>query len=82
MAATNDLLAGRTSFMIAHRLSTLESCDMLLRFYDGKLEVITQDVKAFLRHMAADTDFSVEELASSQFRSQTAFFAEHATSLN
>jgi ATP-binding cassette subfamily B protein len=82
MAATNDLLAGRTSFMIAHRLSTLESCDMLLRFYDGKLEVITQDVKAFLRHMAADTGFRVEELASNQFRSQAAFFAEHATSLN
>jgi ATP-binding cassette subfamily B protein len=82
MAATNDLLAGRTSFMIAHRLSTLESCDMLLRFYDGKLELITQDVKAFLRHMAADTGFSVEELASNQFRSQTAFFAEHASSLN
>jgi ATP-binding cassette subfamily B protein len=82
MAATNHLLAGRTSFMIAHRLSTLENCDMLLRFYDGKLEVITEDVKTFLRHLASDTSFSVEELTSNQFRSTTTFFAEHATSLN
>ena len=79
MRATDELLAGRTSFMIAHRLSTLEHCDMLLRFYDGKLEVITQDVKEFLRHLAAtDTGFSVEELTHSELRSQTAFFAEHA----
>ncbi len=83
MRATEELLAGRTSFMIAHRLSTLEHCDMLLRFYDGKLEVITEDVRAFLRHLAAaDTGFSVEELAQSELRSRTAFFAEHANSLN
>ncbi len=62
MRATDELLSGRTSFMIAHRLSTLEHCDMLLRFYDGKLEVITEEVRAFLRSLAADTGFSVEEL--------------------
>jgi ATP-binding cassette subfamily B protein len=82
MEATNELLAGRTSFMIAHRLSTLENCDMLLRFYDGKLEVISEDVKPFLRHIAADTSFSVEELRSTQLHSSTAFIAEHAGSLN
>lgn len=83
MRATNELLDGRTSFMIAHRLSTLEHCDMLLRFYDGKLEVITEDVRSFLRHLAAsDTGFSVEELTSDDLRSRTAFFAEHANSLN
>jgi ATP-binding cassette, subfamily B, bacterial len=82
MAATRELLQGRTSFMIAHRLSTLEDCDMLLRFYDGKLEVITEDVKAFLCHLAADSGLTVEELNSNQIRSRSAFFAEHANSLN
>jgi ATP-binding cassette subfamily B protein len=83
MCATNDLLADRTSFMIAHRLSTLENCDMLLRFYDGKLEVITENVRAFLRHLAAsDIGFSIEELSATQFRSSAAFMAETAGSLN
>jgi ATP-binding cassette subfamily B protein len=83
MSATNDLLADRTSFMIAHRLSTLEHCDMLLRFYDGKLEVITDEVKTFLRHLAAaDSGFSVEELSGAQFHSSTAYLAEPANSLN
>ena len=84
MSATNDLLAERTSFMIAHRLSTLEHCDMLLRFYDGKLEIITEDVKHFLfRHLAAaDSGFRVEELSRAQFHSSTAYLAEPANSLN
>jgi ATP-binding cassette subfamily B protein len=54
MAATNELLYDRTSFMIAHRLSTLENCDMLLRIENGKLEVITEGVKAFLRHAGVE----------------------------
>jgi len=82
MSATNDLLAGRTSFMIAHRLSTLENCDMLLHFHEGKLEIVEQDVKGFLRRAAVEQGFSVEELSSESFRSRTAFFAEHATALN
>jgi ATP-binding cassette subfamily B protein len=83
MSATNDLLLDRTSFMIAHRLSTLEHCDMLLRFDEGRLQVITDDVKAFLRHLAAaDSGFSVEELSPAQFHSSTAYVAEAANSLN
>jgi hypothetical protein len=46
-------MSGRTSFMIAHRLSTLESCDVLLRFEQGKLHVIDQDVPGALRKMAS-----------------------------
>ncbi len=52
IAATHELMSGRTSFMIAHRLSTLESCDVLLRFEQGKLHVIDQDVSGALRKMA------------------------------
>ncbi len=52
IAATRELMSGRTSFMIAHRLSTLESCDVLLRFEQGKLHVIDEDVAGALRKMA------------------------------
>lgn len=51
--ATQELMSGRTSFMIAHRLSTLESCDMLLRFEAGELRVVSSDVKSALRRMAS-----------------------------
>lgn len=54
MSATEELLMGRTSFMIAHRLSTLENCDMLLRFQDGELTVIREDVKGYLRRLSSE----------------------------
>ncbi len=82
IAATKELLANRTSFMIAHRLSTLEHCDLLLRFYDGKLDVITHDVKSFLRHLAAENAFAVEELSVTELRNSTAYIAEPTNSLN
>jgi ATP-binding cassette subfamily B protein len=37
MEAMERLMAGRTSFMIAHRLSTLESCDLRLELRDGRI---------------------------------------------
>jgi ATP-binding cassette subfamily B protein len=43
MQATEALMRGRTTFMIAHRLTTLKSCDMLLRLDHGRLiEVVRQ----------------------------------------
>jgi ATP-binding cassette, subfamily B, bacterial len=39
MEATERLMAGRTTFMIAHRLSTLERCDIRLDLEDGRLAV-------------------------------------------
>ena len=36
--AINRLMQGRTTFMIAHRLSTLESCDVRLRVEAGKVQ--------------------------------------------
>src|SRR5262249_51005302 len=37
MEATLQLMQGRTTFMIAHRLSTLKSCDMIFVLEDGRL---------------------------------------------
>ncbi|MGZ4786897.1 MAG: ABC transporter ATP-binding protein [Terriglobales bacterium] len=64
MTAMNELLRGRTSFMIAHRLTTLETCDLLLHFADGELKVIREHVKEYLRNIARGQGFSFEEPAS------------------
>jgi ATP-binding cassette, subfamily B, bacterial len=37
MEATEKLMSGRTTFMIAHRLNTLKSCDMILVLEEGRL---------------------------------------------
>lgn len=37
MEATEKLMAGRTTFMIAHRLSTLKTCDVILTLDEGWL---------------------------------------------
>jgi ATP-binding cassette subfamily B protein len=42
MEATERLMSGRTTFMIAHRLSTLKSCDMILVLEQGRLSEIKQ----------------------------------------
>lgn len=44
MEAMERLMHGRTTFMIAHRLSTLENCDVRLEIEDGRLVAITSDV--------------------------------------
>ena len=37
MQATEDLMRGRTTFMIAHRLNTLKNCDLILVLNKGEL---------------------------------------------
>jgi ATP-binding cassette subfamily B protein len=39
--ATERLMSGRTTFLIAHRLSTLEGCDLRLQIERGRLAVST-----------------------------------------
>jgi ATP-binding cassette, subfamily B, bacterial len=39
MEAMHRLMDGRTTFMIAHRLSTLDACDLILRLEDGDVHV-------------------------------------------
>jgi ATP-binding cassette subfamily B protein len=47
MQATEELMRGRTTFMIAHRLGTLKGCDVLLRLDGGRLaEVIRPEAAA------------------------------------
>jgi len=73
MSALRKLLRGRTSFMIAHRLSTLENCDVLLHFVDGELKVVRDDVRAYLRGMAQAQGFSFEELPAARLRNADIF---------
>jgi ATP-binding cassette subfamily B protein len=47
--AMDRLMYGRTTFMIAHRLSTLESCDVLLAVDQGRLVAVESDVKNAIR---------------------------------
>jgi ATP-binding cassette subfamily B protein len=44
MDATESLMVGRTTFLIAHRLSTLKNCDMILRLCDGQLVRLREEV--------------------------------------
>ena len=37
--ALNNLMAGRTTFIITHRLSTIEKADMILVIEDGKSQI-------------------------------------------
>jgi len=41
MGAMERLMAGRTTLMIAHRLSTLERCDLRLELDGGRIAVLT-----------------------------------------
>ncbi len=53
--AMDRLMQERTSFMIAHRLSTLESCDMLLRMKSGRMEAMHSDVAEGLREVKRES---------------------------
>jgi len=46
MEAMGRLMRGRTTFMIAHRLSTLKDCDLLLVIEHGRLVEVRSDVSA------------------------------------
>src|SRR5215467_938866 len=62
------LMEGRTTFMIAHRLMTLEDCDMLLLLERGRLQVVTADIPTVLR----DRLFLGEEQPSAHHRQAAA----------
>lgn len=47
--ALERLMKDRTTFMIAHRLTTLESCDMLVVLEGGRIAEVTRDVAGFVR---------------------------------
>jgi ATP-binding cassette subfamily B protein len=49
MEAMHRLMHGRTTFLIAHRLATLEDCDLILLMEDGRLSIV-DDVAVVRRH--------------------------------
>lgn len=51
MEAMDRLMHGRTTFMIAHRLTTLENCDLLLTLEDGQLIDSTSEVTEAIKQM-------------------------------
>jgi ATP-binding cassette subfamily B protein len=61
MEAMDRLMGNRTTIMIAHRLSTLEHCDVLLVIVDGHIVTATSDVSTAIKNgLAVD---SIETLA-------------------
>lgn len=59
MEAMERLMDGRTTFMIAHRITTLENCDLLLMLEDGRLVDSRSDVSATIKHMLDFDRFEV-----------------------
>ena len=59
MGAMGRLMKGRTTFLIAHRPSTLKGCDLLLVIENGRVANLTSDVAGGLSVLA---DFSKDNL--------------------
>jgi ATP-binding cassette subfamily B protein len=49
MEVMERLMRDRTTFLIAHRLSTLEHCDVLLVIEDGRLVSLSSDVSTAIK---------------------------------
>ncbi len=58
MKATEALMRGRTTFMIAHRLNTLKNCDMILELEHGRLVEARQSIREILVPPATTTAFT------------------------
>lgn len=64
MEALETLMNGRTAFMIAHRLNTLERCDMVLVMHNGTLQTITNTVDEARHHLLTTFGTRVLEIAA------------------
>src|SRR3569832_250908 len=60
MESMESLMHGRTTFMIAHRLSTLENCDQLLVMDQGRARIETrvrESLRVFVRVLCLLSSF-------------------------
>jgi ATP-binding cassette subfamily B protein len=64
MEAVEKLMHERTTIVIAHRLSTLEKCDIVLVMRQGRLNMITADLSEARAHLM-QTEKSAAQAASS-----------------
>lgn len=55
MLATEQLVRGRTTFVIAHRLSTVKDCDLILVLKRGRVAILTPDFGRATAILAEDT---------------------------
>ena len=65
------LMKGRTTFMIAHRLTTLESSDLLLILEAGRLVAVESEVRAAIARALAEGSLTDAAEPASE-RSRTA----------
>lgn len=63
MEAIEKLMRNRTTIVIAHRLSTLEKCDIVLVMRQGKLNMVTADLNEARTHLM-QTEKSVAHAAT------------------
>jgi ATP-binding cassette subfamily B protein len=70
LEAMERLKEGRTTFMIAHRLTTLESCDILLVLEHGLLQTVTSDVSSASRNrlVVSGNDITLRPVSSNLAR--------------
>jgi ATP-binding cassette subfamily B protein len=62
MEAMDRLMQNRTTFMIAHRLSTLENCDQLLVIEDGHLRSIESNISTAIKEVF--TSYELEPIVT------------------
>ena len=60
MEATLRLIANRTTFIIAHRHSTLRHCDLLLVLDEGRLVQVTDSPQVVLQELRSGSEGRVD----------------------
>ncbi len=82
MLSSEALISGRTTLMIAHRLSTLSSCDFLLEVVDGRVHVRPNSLKAELWDQPAVRLTSAEETGRSRCKANQPHIKREASLMN
>ena len=70
MEATEELVRGRTTFVIAHRLETVRSCDVLLVLREGRLQAMTSEFETAIRELAGQPTLTENATAAEPYMVQ------------